>query len=87
MILDIISDKKNFFERKKYFEKYNSATPFPHIIFDNFLDKKFLETLHDEARSTLKSINVSNDFTQKNGNLPAMIGQFLEDQHLISYLF
>ena len=66
MILDIILNKKNFLDRKNYFKKYNNASPFPHIVIDDFLEKSFVNELHDEARSTLKNIDVSNNFTQKN---------------------
>jgi len=66
MILDILLNKKNFLERKNYFKIYNDASPFPHIVIDDFLEKDFVNELHDESRRTLKNINVSNNFTQKN---------------------
>ncbi len=66
MILDILSNKRILNETKDFNISFNSAKPFKHLIIDNFLENDFIELLHEETRSTLKNINVSNDFTQKN---------------------
>ena len=63
MILDILSKKLN---SDILDISYNNSKPYPHMVVDNFLKEDFANSLHNDVRSILKDINVSNNFTQKN---------------------
>ena len=66
MILKILANKNILLQTKELNKSFQEATPFSHVVIDNFLERNFADLLHDETRSILKEINVSNDFTQKN---------------------
>ena len=66
MILNILANKNILHQTKELNKSFQEATPFSHVVIDNFLERNFADLLHDETRSILKEINVSNDFTQKN---------------------
>lgn len=70
-------------ENKK---EYNDNKPFPHIVFDNFFDEKFLNSILDnfpdlEKNKNVTKFNSENDkkklATNKNFNYPELINNFL----------
>tara|TARA_B110000438_G_C15709057_1_gene604467 strand:- start:325 stop:1116 length:792 start_codon:yes stop_codon:yes gene_type:complete len=66
MILDILSNTNFFKQHINISSKYINNKPYPHIVIDNFLENNFANHLHDNTRSTIKEVDVSNEFTQKN---------------------
>ncbi|HEU0045929.1 2OG-Fe(II) oxygenase [Sphingomonas sp.] len=43
---------------------YQAATPYPHLIIDDFLDGQFADQVHEEARLTAANKDASNGITQ-----------------------
>lgn len=43
---------------------YQQATPFPHLVVDDFLLPEIANRIHDEVRFTKSNVNSSNDITQ-----------------------
>ena len=46
-------------------ERYAAASPFPHVVIDDFLTSDAADTIHDEARRTAANVDASNDITQR----------------------
>ena len=44
--------------------RYASATPFPHIVIDDFLEPAFADRINDECRETVANQDASNGITQ-----------------------
>ncbi|MEA3061598.1 MAG: hypothetical protein QOJ94_1379 [Sphingomonadales bacterium] len=45
--------------------RFEQASPFPHLVIDDFLLPEVADRLHDEVRHTANNINKSNDITQR----------------------
>ena len=46
-------------------KQFQSASPFPHLVIDDFLDPAVADQIHDEVRATAANVDASNDLTQK----------------------
>ena len=45
--------------------EFAGASPFPHLVIDDFLTAQAADAVHDEARATAANVDASNDITQR----------------------
>ena len=74
------------FVAERYLDTYSKATPFPHVVFENFFDKNFLNKVLDEFPDLSKTQN-SQVYMNKNeikyanndyDNFPSSIKSFFD---------
>ena len=71
---------KSFYKLNKLKNKYNVTKPFPHIIIDNFLDKKYFRLIKTEIKKfdkqkgkSFNSLVEKQKWISKNTSLPKYI--------------
>lgn len=65
---------------------YQSASPYPYVIIDDFLTPEFAQRIHDEARATAANQDASNGVTQSLKVACTNWAAFSENTHsLIAY--
>lgn len=77
---------KSFYKLNKLKNKYNATKPFPHIIIDNFLDKKYFRLIKTEIKKfdkqkgkSFNSLVEKEKWISKNTSLPKYINLLVKE--------